>query len=146
MKSWCEVKALSSVKGCILPCFTITDIYIYIYMKLHYGKADRNEKLDEVGTEFDTEEFPSEHTITIFNPIEGVILLIREAKDENVENELKFCGVEMKMLVMLLGSELKESGVKIIPRVVTDEEGVCTSCKNYLISKEDVKEIKLFNK
>ena len=73
-------------------------------MKLHYGKADRNEKLDEVGREFDIEEFASEHTITIFNPIEGVILLIREAKDENVENELKLCSVEVKMLDMLLGS------------------------------------------
>ena len=142
MKIWCENKTSKHPKGYVLTGSTITDICL----RLYYGKIDREEKLDDLGRLFNIEEFPGEYTITVYNPVERVILLIREAKDKNVLNELKLCSVELKMLMMLLGNELKNSGIKVIPLVVTDEEVVCTPCKKHLISKVAIEQIELFIK
>ena len=81
---------------------------IYIYKNLYYGKFGKlEEQRDDLGQKFNIDEFPSKDTIIVYNPGEKTILLIREAKDEDVQNEHKLCVVELKMLVMLLRNELK---------------------------------------
>ena len=143
MQDWCEIKASIYAKAFAHSSSSITDIY----MDLFYGKFGKLEKQrDDLGVKFNIEEFPSEDTIIVYNPAEKVILLIREAKDEDVENELKLCGVELKMLMMLLWNELKESGIKLIPLVVTDKKVKCKECLHHLISRQVIEEIKSFNK
>lgn len=143
MKSWCEDKRSPCAKGFVFQSSSITDIC----MNLYYGKiSTTEERRDYLGMEFDIEEFPSKDTIVVYNPVERVILLIREANDEDVQSELKLCGVELKMLMMLLKNELKESGIKVIPLVVTEKEVKCKPCTNHLISKKEIENIELFIK
>ena len=75
---------------------------------MYYGKFGKlEEQRDDLGQKFNIDEFTSKDTIIVYNPGEKTILLIREAKDEDVQNEHKLCVVELKMLVMLLRNELK---------------------------------------
>ena len=50
----------------------------------------------------------------------------------------------MKILIVLVGDELKNTGIKVIPLVVTDEESKCTDCRSYLIPREEIEHIDLF--
>ena len=143
MQKWCEMKASTYSKAFVHSSSSITDMY----MNLYYGKFGKlEEQRDDLGVKFNIEEFPSEDTIIVYNPSEKVILLIREAKDEDVQNELKLCGVELKMLLMLLWNELKESGIKLIPLVVTDKEVKCKECLHHLISRQEIEQIDSFIK
>ena len=143
MKDWCENKASTNAKAFVHSGSSITDIY----KNLYYGKFGKlEEQRDDLGQKFNIEEFPSKDTIIVYNPGEKTILLIREAKDEDVQNELKLCVVELKMLVMLLRNELKQSGIKLIPLVVTDKEVKCKACLNHLILRKEIEQIKSFHK
>lgn len=57
------------------------------------------------------------------------------------------------MLRILLLNELKDSGIKLIPLVVTEKEPTdyeelikCKPCKKHLISTQKIEEIKSFNR
>ena len=46
----------------------------------------------------------------------------------------------------LLRNELKESGIKANPSIVTDKEGKCKTYTNHLISRQEIKQIESFIK
>ena len=131
---WCQSTGKTDyVKGFVLHSFLIKDLYLKMF----------NDKLDDLRQKLNIENFPSTPTITVYNPNEGVFFLIRIAENEDVENEIKLCGAELKMLLVIIGDELKNTGIKVIPLVVTEKESKCTDCRTHLILREEIEHINL---
>ena len=63
------------------------------------------------------------------------------AENEDVEAEIKFCVAELKMLLLLFGNELLNTGIEVIPLVITGKESICTGCRKYLILREKLENI-----
>ena len=70
--------------------------------------------------------------------------MIRIAENEDVENEIKLCGAELKMLMLIIGKELEDTDIKVIPLVVTDKVSKCRDCRSYLILREEIENVDLF--
>ena len=137
MSRWCESTAKGNyLKGFVLHSFLIKHLYFKIC----------NDELKDPCGKFNIEDFPSTPTITVYNPKEKILFLIRVAESEDVENEIKLCGTELKMLMLLIGDELQNTGIKVIPLVVTDKESKCTGCKSYSILRKEVENIDLFTR
>ena len=85
-------------------------------------------------------------TITVYNPNEKIFFLVRAEQSKNVKNEIKLCCAELKMLILLVGNQLKNTGIKVIPLVVIDKESKCTDCRSYLISRGKIEHIDLFTR
>ena len=135
MRRWCQTTQESDhVKGFVLHSFLIIDLYLKMY----------NDKLDGLRQKLNIEDFPSTPTITVFNPKEMIFFLIRIEENEDVETEIKLCGAELKILLLLLGDELKNTGIKVIPLVVTDKEGKCTHCRKYLVLRQNIENFSSF--
>ena len=135
MRRWCQsIQESDHVKGFVLHSFLIKDLYLKMY----------NDELDGLRQKLNIEDFPSTPTITVFNPKERIFFLIRIEENEDVETEIKLCGAELKILLLLLGNELKNTGIKVIPLVVTDKESKCTHCRKYLILRQNIENISSF--
>ena len=135
MSSWCQSTGKTDhVKGIVLHSFLIKDFYLKMF----------NDKLDDLRLKLNIDDFPSTPTITVYNPNERIFFLVRIAENEDVENEIKLCGAELKMLILIVGDELKDTGIKVIPLIVTDKESKCTDCRSNLILREEIENIDLF--
>ena len=135
MSSWCQNTGKTDhVKGIVLHSFLIKDFYLKMF----------NDKLDDLRLKLNIDDFPSTPTITVYNPNERIFFLVRIAENEDVENEIKLCGAELKMLILIVGDELKDTGIKVIPLIVTDKESKCTDCRSNLILREEIENIDLF--
>ena len=135
MTRWCQNTAKRDhVKGFVLHSFLIKDLYLKMY----------SDELDNLRQKLNIEDFPATPTITVYNPNERIFLLVRVAGSKDVEKEVKLCGAELKMLMLIVGDELKNTGMKIIPLVVTDKETKCTDCRSHLIKREEIENIDLF--
>ena len=135
MSRWCQSTGKTDyVKGFVLHSFLIKDLYLKMF----------NNKLDDLRQKLNIEDFPSTPTITVYNPNERIFFLVRIAENEDVENEIKLCGAELKMLMLIVGDELKDTGIKVIPLVVTDKRIKCTDCRSNLIQREEIENIDLF--
>ena len=76
--------------------------------------------------------------VIVYNAAIQVILLIRIAQDECLENEMKLSTNDMMKFVLVFHDVLDKSGVKLINLVVTDKvvnyQSKCDSCKHQIIS------------
>ena len=50
----------------------------------------------------------------------------------------------MKMLMLIVGDELKNTGMKVIPLVVTDKKSKCKDCRSYVILRKEIEDVDLF--
>ena len=48
------------------------------------------------------------------------------------------------MLMLIVGKELEDTGVKVIPLVVTNKKSKCADCRSYLILREEIEHVNLF--
>ena len=132
MKSWCkntnETSDLKDLKGIIVHSFDMLK-----YIKWFYGEKISERRLDN-------KDFPS--VIIVYNPKENVILLIQKSTEQNAATELKrFCFdmlVLLEMFVLLFFDELKDSGVKVIPLLVSSKKASCHKCRNFIVSDKEL--------
>ena len=135
MSKWCQSTGKGChVKGFVLHSFSVKDLYL----KMH------NVELDDLRGKLDIDAFPTTTTITVYNPNHRIFFLIRIAENEDVENDIKLCGAELKMLMLIIGKELEETGMRVIPLVVTNKESKCTDCRSYLIQRAKIEDVDLF--
>ena len=59
-------------------------------------------------------------------------------------SKAKLCSAELKTLLLLVGNELRNTSIKVIPLVVTDKESKYTDCRSYLIPRAIIEIIVLF--
>ena len=67
-------------------------------------------------------EFPSTPIVIVYNPKENVILLIRKSEKKDIRKEIELCSSDMKLFMVLFGSELKQSDVKVISLLASNAE------------------------
>ena len=135
MSRWCHSTGTGCyVKGFVLHSFLIKDLYFKIY----------NGELHGLSRKLNIKAFPSTPTITVCNPNQRILFLIRIAESEDVDNEIMLCGAELKVLMLIVGDELKNTGMKVIPLVVTEKESKCRDCRSYLILRKEIEHVDLF--
>ena len=131
MSSWCtNTNETSDLKGIVVHSFDMLK-----YIKWFYHNEILNGRLD-------IKDFPSTSVNIVYNPKKSVILLIQKSTEKDVATEVKlFLHFDMllllKMLVLLFYDELKNSGVKVIPLLVSSEKASkkisCHRCRNFIV-------------
>ena len=138
MERWCEKTNKSSkIKGLVLHSFSV-----FRHLE-HFGftREALKEKL-EIKT---ISEAP---VIVVYNPLENVVLLIRNSEKLNLTNEIKHGLDDLKMFIMLFNDKLVNSNLKLISLVVTNKAHEikleCLDCKNNVLSQEEFKDLPTF--
>ena len=81
----------------------------------------------------------------VFNHSENIIIYLRKAKDvngkENLKEEMKLCISDIHQLIYLYQDELKESGVRIVGLVISNNQNqnvklYCEFCYIFVVSTE----------
>ena len=88
--------------------------------------------------------------IVVFNPHERALLLVRKAKSKKLGTDIKLNFNDLKLFILLFHGVLTNSGMKIIPLVVTNKKfdqdhHDCDLCMNDVLSEEEFTEIDKFN-
>ena len=139
MDHWCkETNRSSAIKGLVLQSISLSKC-----LNL-YGFTD-----ETLRDYLHSENFSEAPIIVVYNPHEKVILLIRKAKSKKLAINMALSLNDVKMFILLFTDELKESGMKIIPLVVTDANSKsdnpeldCQLCLNHCLSEEEFKTFK----
>ena len=140
MYDWCKkTNKLSSIKGLVLHSFFLSQ-----HLE-HFGFT--REALKE---NLQIEAFLEEPVIVVYNPQKNVLLLIRNAENQDSETEVKLGFDYLKMFILLFNDKLKGSNMKLISLVVTAKENALKlKCVNYLnnvLSLETFEDLLTFEK
>ena len=138
MESWCrETNKSSSIKGLVLHSFPV-----FRHLK-HFGFTRKVLK-----RRLNIQEFSEEPVTIIYNPQENVLLLIRNAENQDLETNIKLGLDDLKMFILLCSDQLKGSKMKLISLVVTGKEhdfqSKCVNCANNVLSLETFKDLPTF--
>ena len=131
MQNWChKTNEMSNIKGIVCQSYSILD-----HLKwLGFAK-------DVVLQSLHIKEFSPTPIITVYNPNEKVVFLIRQVESDNVEKDVRFSSADIKMFMLLYYNELQNSSIKLIPLLVTDkiikDELKCQQCIHFFISVND---------
>ena len=141
MERWCnDTNDSSELKGLVIHSLNISEFF----GKFFYDEFEK----ETVRKDLDIKDFPATPIIIVYNPQESVILLIRKSENENLRKEIEFCSQDMKMFVLLFGSEVNHSRVKTISLLVSNEVEneylKCEGCKNCVVSLETLESYGLF--
>ena len=131
MADWCkETNELSSVKGLILHKFSLTRC-----LELYGIEEDTICRYLRIG------KFSKAPICVTYNPRQKAILLIRKAESDDLATDMALCRNDLKMFILLFNDELKGSGVKLIPLVVSDGKPKvdCDECLNHVLSESKFK-------
>ena len=138
MEHWCrKTNKSSSIKGLVLHNFSL------LQHLEHFGFA--REALKE---RLKIENFSDAPIIVVYNPQENVILLIRNAENQDLATDIKLGLNDLKMFILLCNEKLKDSNMKLVSLVVTDKEDdielECLNCINNVLSLETLKNLTTF--
>ena len=132
MIQWCKATNSSSdLKGLVVHSFNVSD---YL-KKLFYNELEKVELCKDL----DIKDFPSAPTVIVYNPKESVILLIRKSGKEDLRKEINICSDNLKIFMVLFGSECKLSKVKVISLLAsskTYQDLKCEECENLIVPIE----------
>ena len=104
MEYWCrKTNNLSSIKGLVLHSFSVFRHLKYFGFKRKPLKASLKIRA-----------FPEEPVTIVSNPQENVLLLIRNAKNQDLEIDIKLGLDHLKMFILLCKDKLKASNTKLI--------------------------------
>ena len=138
MESWCrKTNKLSSMKGLVLHSFPV-----FRHLK-HFGFTR-----EVLKKSLKIRWFSAEPVTIVYNPQEHVLLLIRNAKNRDLETEIKLGLDDLKMFILLCCDKLKGSNMKLIALVVTGKEHdfqlKCANCVNNVLSLETFEDLSTF--
>ena len=140
MEHWCRKTNKSSrIKGLVLHSFSV------LKHLEHFGFT--REVLKE---RFEIKKFSEAPVIVVYNPQENVLMLIRNAKRQDLTTEIKIGLDDLKMIILLFNDKLKNSNLKLISLVVADKAHdirlECPDCINNVLSPEEFKDLPTFEK
>ena len=132
MRYWCEETNNTStgIKGLVLQSISILKhLYWHGFNK---SMTKQYLQIDNISEELST---------VVYNPMLSAVLLLHKAKSENLATDIASALNYLKLFILLFHNVLKNSGMKLIPLVVTDEnanpeDGDCDLCINHVLSKK----------
>ena len=132
MRYWCEETNNTStdIKGLVLQSISILK-HLY-WLGLDKSMTKQYLQIDNISEELST---------VVYNPMVNAVLLLHKAKSENLATDVASALNYLKLFILLFHNVLKNSGMKLIPLVVTDEnvnpeDGDCDLCINHVLSKK----------
>ena len=130
MDLWCKkTNRLSSVKGLVLHRFSLIKC-----LEL-YGIKE-----DTLRDHLHIKMFSKAPITVVYNPHQRAVLLVRKAESDDLTNDMALSFNDVKMFILLFNDELTESGIKLIPLIVTDGKAKidCGKCLNHVLSKKEI--------
>ena len=130
MDLWCrKTNRLSSVKGLVLHRFSLIKC-----LEL-YGIKE-----DTLRDHLHIKMFSKAPITVVYNPHQRAVLLVRKAESDDLTNDMVLSFNDVKMFILLFNDELTESGIKLIPLIVTDGKAKidCDKCLNHVLSKKEI--------
>ena len=130
MDLWCrKTNRLSSVKGLVLHRLSLIKC-----LEL-YGIKE-----DTLRDHLHIKMFSKAPITVVYNPHQRAVLLVRKAESDDLTNDMALSFNDVKMFILLLNDELTESGIKLIPLIVTDGKAKidCGKCLNHVLSKKEI--------
>ena len=140
MYDWCiKTNKSSSMKGLVLHSFFISQHL----KRFGFTREALRENLQ-------IEAFSEKPATVVYNPQKNVLLLIRNAENQDLETELKLGFNESKMFILLFNDKLKGSNMKLISAVVTEKEHSfklkCADCRNNVLSLDKFNDLLTFER
>ena len=134
MDRWCrDTNTLSRIKGLVVHKFFLAKC-----LKL-YGFTKEN-----LRDSLHIKKFSEAPITLVYNPHEKVILLIRKSESEKLATDMLLSLYDLNMFILLFNVELKESGVKLIPLVLTagkpksyHSQLNCQQCQSHVFSEDE---------
>ena len=140
MVDWCgERNSLSSIKGLVLHSFSILKhLYLHGFTKKMLQDCLKIDNFSEAPIIF------------VYNPHERALILLRKAESKNLVVDIELVFNDLKLFTLLFYDVLTNSGIKLIPLVVTDENVNpdnldCRLCINHVLSEEEFTDINKYN-
>ena len=129
---WCEETNNTStgIKGLVIQSISILKhLYWHGFNK---SMTKQYLQIDNISEELST---------VVYNPMLSAVLLLHKAKSENLATDIASALNYLKLFILLFHNVLKNSGMKLIPLVVTyenanPEDGDCDLCINHVLSKK----------
>ena len=139
MDRWCrDTNTMKGIKGLVVYNFFLTKC-----LKL-YGFTEEN-----LRDSFHIKKFSEAPIILVYNPHEKALLLIRKSERKKLASDIALSFNDLSMFILLFNDELKESGVKLIPLVLTKEKSKsgnpqlnCEQCLNHVFSEDEFETFK----
>ena len=131
MDLWCKkTNILSNLKGLVLHRFSLTKC-----LEL-YGIKE-----DTLRDHLHITKFSKALITVVYNPHLRAILLVRKAESDDLATDMALSLNDLKMFILLFNVELMESGMKLIPLIVSDGKPKvdCDKCLNHVYSKKEIK-------
>ena len=138
MESWCRrTNKSSSIKGLVLHSFCV------VRHLRHFGFTR-----EALKKSLKIRWFSEEPVTIVYNPQKNVLLLIRNAKNRDLESDVKLGLGDLKMFILLCNDSLKGSNIKLVSLVVTGKEhdfqSKCVNCINNVLSQAIFKDLPTF--
>ena len=136
MEEWCRKAntSPSDLKGLVIHNFS----FFKFLEKFLFGKLDKRKLCKEL--EIKNFRSNSEPIVIVYNPKQSVILLIRKSREKDLREEMEFCSDDMKIFLLLFGDECKQSRVKVICLLASNETVSetlkCEDCKKCIVPFE----------
>ena len=134
MRSWFEktINERKIMQGLVLQSFAI---WKHLYW--------RGFKKDLIKRYLQIDSISEELSTIVYNPQESAVLLLHKAESDNLTADIASAFDYLKLFILLFHNVLKNSGMKLIPLVVTNEnvnpdDAECHLCINHVLSKEDI--------
>ena len=123
--SWCKkTNELSSIKGLILHSFSFTKC-----LELYGIKEDTLRDYLHI------KKFSKAPITVVYNANQRAILLVRKGESKDLAADMALSLNDIKMFILLFNDELMESGMKLVPLVVSDGKPNvdCDKCLNHVL-------------
>ena len=134
MISWFDktINERNSIRGLVLQSFSIWK---------HLSWQGPTE--DVIKGHLQIDNISDELSTVVYNPREGVVLLLHKAKSEKLATNITSSCNYLKLFILLFHNVLKKSCLKLIPLLVTNEkinpdDTDCHYCINHVLSKEEL--------
>ena len=137
MGYWCrKTNKSSNIKGLVLHSFSVFQLLEHFGLK----EALKDSLKIKVSSK--------QPVIVVYNPQENVLLLIRNAENQELTTDIKHGLDDLMMFILLFHDKLQYSNLKLISLIVTDNSHdfklKCQNCINNVITLEEFKDLPTF--
>ena len=140
MSEWCrETNPYSNIKGFLIHSFsTLKHLFRHGFTKKLLRDC------------LQIENFSEAPLIVVYNPAQKAFLLLRKAESKKLTTDIALSINDTKLFILLFHDVLANSGMKLVPFVITDEKvkpdnSDCQLCLNHVLSLKELEETDKFD-